>query len=466
MINQGDKIIVDTFIEPFSIKMVKPIRMTTRDEREEILNRANLNLFQVRARDVIIDLLTDSGTNAMSEAQWSRMLLGDEAYAGASSFYHFQETVERIMGFPYVLPTHQGRGAESVLFSTVLKPGDFIPSNRHFDTTQANILARKGNPIDLVVDEANDPNLAHPFKGNMDLNKLRDFFGRKGSRSVPVGMITITNNSSAGQPVSMDNIVKTAELYHKHGIPFFIDACRFAENAWFIKNHESGFANKSVREIVRDIFSLADGCLMSAKKDAISNIGGFIALRDRELWERLAQTLILKEGFVTYGGLAGRDLEAIAQGLDEVLEEDYLNYRIKQTAYLGEQLADEGIPVYKPIGGHAVYINAGEFLPHIPPSNFPGVALANEFYLEGGIRSVEIGSLMFAREDPSTGEKINPELELVRMAIPRRVYTRSHLDYVTEVANNVLRRQNEVRGIRIVESPKFLRHFLAKMEWI
>ncbi len=451
------------FVEPFRIKMVEPIRMTTRSERVDILNQADLNLFRVKAEDVFIDLLTDSGTNAMSDRQWSAMIQGDESYAGARSFYRLKETIEDIMGFPMFLPTHQGRAAEGILFSVMVKAGDVVPSNRHFDTTMGNLLELKARPVDLVVAESADPVIPLPFKGNMDIQKLEKFIQETGKENIPLGMLTITNNTAAGQPVSMENIRATAEVYHKYGIPFFLDACRFAENAFFIKQREAGYTDKTIKEIAREMFSYADGCTMSAKKDAIVNIGGFIGLRDQGLYEQLAAKLILHEGFITYGGLAGRDLEAIAQGMYEGIETDYLQYRIQHTQYLGDVLEQAGMQVYRPTGGHAVYLNAGAALPHIPPSQFPGVAMANALYIEGGVRTVEIGSLMFEHEDPATGAIITPDLELVRLAIPRRVYTRSHLDYVGETAAIVFQQRQKVRGVKIVEAPALLRHFLAKL---
>ena len=454
------------FVEPFRIKMVEPVRRTTRQERERILAGADLNLFRVRAEDVFIDLLTDSGTSAMSDRQWSQLMRGDEAYAGARSYYRLQQAVQDVFGFPYFLPTHQGRGAESVLFAATVAPGQAVPSNRHFDTTQANILALGGRPVDLAVDEAGDPDADLPFKGNMDTAKLQAFIEKVGPENIPLGMITITNNSAAGQPVSLANIRATARIYHHYGIPFFIDACRFAENAWFIKQREPGYAHRAVREIAAEIFSYADGCTMSAKKDGLVNIGGFVAMRDEGLYQRVSQQLILHEGFPTYGGLAGRDLEAIAQGLYEGIDEEYLSYRVAHVHYLGEQLAAAGLPIFRPIGGHAVYVNAGRLLPHIPPAQFPGAALAARLYLEGGVRTVEVGSLMFAHEDPATGETVHPPLEMVRLAVPRRVYTRSHLDYVAEIAGAVARQAKTIRGLRIVEAPQLLRHFLARLAWV
>lgn len=451
------------FVEPFRIKMVEPIRRTTREERVQILDKAFLNLFKIKADDIFIDLMTDSGTSAMSDLQWSALLRGDESYAGARSFYRLQDAVRDIYGFPYFLPTHQGRAAETVLFACMVKPGSVVPNNNHFDTTQANIQALGGMPANLAVDEAADPDVDLPFKGNMDLARLEAFVRRVGPAKIPLGMITITNNASAGQPVSMANIRASAEIYRRSKIPFFIDACRYAENAWFIKTREPGYGNKSVKEIAAEMFSYADGCTMSAKKDAIVNIGGFVCMRDEGLHQRVSEQLILHEGFPTYGGLAGRDLEAIAQGLYEGIDEDYLAYRAAHTRYLGEALRAAGVPVFWPTGGHAVYVNAGRLLPSIPPSQFPGVAFANAMYVEGGVRTVEMGSLVLSHPDPQTGALVAPPLEMVRMAIPRRVYTRSHLDYVAEVASRVVSQAPTLRGVKIVEAPALLRHFLCKM---
>lgn len=454
------------FLEPFRIKVVEPIKMTDRSQRSEILMKAKNNLFKVPAEDVFIDLLTDSGTNAMSDRQWSAMMLGDESYAGAKSFYKFEKAVDEILGFPQVLPTHQGRAAEGMLFATLVKAGQYVPNNRHFDTTQANIQALGAHPVDLVVSEAEDSTIELPFKGNMDLEKLEVFIKETGVENIPLGMLTVTNNSAAGQPVSMANIRETGELYHKYEIPFFIDACRFAENAWFIKQRDPAYRDKSVREIAREMFSYADGCTMSAKKDAIVNIGGFIGLRDEKLKQKIAQKLIIHEGFITYGGLSGRDLEAVAAGLYEGVDEDYLRYRESHTRYLGKVLAEAGMDVYRPTGGHAVYVDAGKTLAHIPPAQFPGVALANMLYIEGGVRTVEIGSLMFEQKDPETGEPILAPNELLRFAIPRRVYTRSHLDYVGEVARALMEKADSIRGLKITWQPELLRHFLAELEWV
>jgi len=454
-----------TFVpEPFRIKAVEPIKQTTRAEREIFLQEAGYNIFNLRADNVYIDLLTDSGTGAMSASQWAGIMLGDESYAGARNFFNFQNAVRDIMGFEFVAPTHQGRGAENVLFSIMVHSGQVVPNNTHFDTTMANILARGGNPTNHVIPEAGNPAYDHPFKGNMDIAALEAFIEKTGAENIPLGMITITNNSGGGQPVSLENIRQTAEVYHRHGIPFFIDACRFAENAYFIQQREPGCENMSVREIAREIFAVADGCLMSAKKDALVNIGGFVAMRDEELYRQVAQELTLREGFPTYGGLAGRDLEAIARGLYEGTDEDYLRYRIGHTKYLADSLLEAGIPVLQPSGGHAVYLDAKQIAPHIPASQFPAQAVTAALYLEGGIRGVELGSLMFAHPHPQTGEWLYPELELVRLAIPRRVYTQAHLDYVVDVAKHVFENRNSLPGYRITYQTKFLRHFTARLE--
>ena len=454
------------FIEPFRIKVVEKLKVTTRAERASALAQARNNLFAVPAEDVFIDLLTDSGTGAMSDAQWAGIMRGDESYAGARSYAHFESAVQQVLGLPYVLPTHQGRAAEGMLFQTLVKAGQVVPNNRHFDTTQANLLVLGAHPMDLTVPEGDDPEANLPFKGNMDLERLEALIQRVGAERIPLGMTTITNNSAAGQPVSMENIRQTSEIYHRYGIPFFIDACRFAENAWFIKLRDPQYAAVPVARIVKEIFSYADGCTMSAKKDAIVNIGGFIAFRDQALKQRIAEHLIVHEGFVTYGGLAGRDLEALAVGLYEGIDEDYLAYRESHTRYLGQVLTEAGLPVYLPTGGHAVYVDAGKALPQIPPAQFPGVALANALYVEGGVRTVEIGSLMFSRPDPDSGKMIYAPMELVRFAIPRRVYTRSHLDYVGETAAELVRRAGSLRGLRVTWAPPVLRHFTAHLEEI
>jgi tryptophanase len=453
-------------LEPFRIKSIEPIRLTARAERERCLQEAGYNLFKLRAADVTIDLLTDSGTGAMSDMQWSALMHGDESYAGARSYYNLKRAVEEVTGFAYFVPAHQGRAAENVLFSIVVKPGTQVPSNQHFDTTHANIRARGGKPVDLVIDAAHDPAAVQPFKGNMDLDKLDRFIRAVGADRIPIGLLTITNNSAGGQPVSMENIRATADLYHRYGIPFFLDAARFAENAYFIQQREEGYAIKSIPEIVREEFSYADGFLMSAKKDAIVNIGGLLAMRNGDLFEQVKNELILREGFPTYGGLAGRDLEALAAGLHEGMDEAYLAYRVGQVRYLGERLANAGIPIVQPTGGHAVYIDALRLLPHIPQTEYPAQALSVALYLEGGIRTVEIGSVMFACFDAEAGVWRYPKTELVRLAIPRRVYTQSHLDYVAEVCIRVKEKRGTLRGLRIVQAPELLRHFVAEFEML
>ena len=450
--------------EPFRIKMVEPIQLIDREDRKRALQDAGYNIFSLNAEDVFIDLLTDSGTGAMSQDQWSAMMKGDESYAGARSYQRLAQTMDEITGFKHFLPTHQGRAAENILCAVTLKEGQFIPSNMHFDTTEGNIRARGGCPVNLVIDEAFDPQSQHPFKGNLDPDKLSSFIQEKGPENIPLGMITITNNAGGGQPVSLENIRKVADIYHQYNIPFFIDACRFAENSYFIKLREPGYQDKSTLEIAREIFSLADGATMSAKKDALVNIGGFLAMNDDHLFQQASNELILREGFVTYGGLAGRDLDAIAVGLKEGLNEDYLAYRLAQTSYLVNQLLENQIPVLEPAGGHAVYIDAGRMLPHIPPAEFPGQALVTQMYLEGGIRAVELGSVAFAHPDPETGETIHPQMELVRLALPRRTYTQSHLDYVVKTLSRIDRQKEHLQGFRITYAPPLLRHFTAKFE--
>jgi len=453
---------VKTIIEPFRIKMVEPIRMTTVEERRGFLEEAEHNLFLIAAENVIIDLLTDSGTAAMSDAQWAGIMRGDESYAGARSFYRFQEKVQEITGFTQVIPTHQGRAAERILFGLLGGPGRVIPSNTHFDTTRANIESQGSEAADLVIAAGLDPGSLYPFKGNMDVGRLEELIRRVGPGQIPVCMLTVTNNSGGGQPVSMDNIRRTREVLNRHGIPLFLDACRFAENAYFIKRRESGYGERSCKDIAREMFSCADGCTMSAKKDALVNIGGFLAMNDEELARRARNVLIVTEGFPTYGGLAGRDLEAIAQGLEEVLHEDYLAYRIRTAEYVGEKLEAAGVPFVKPPGGHAIYLDARAFAPHIPPREFPGQAIACALYVEGGVRSCEIGSVMFGRTDPQTGTHLAPPLELVRLAFPRRVYTQSHFDYVIEVILKVHAGRSSLRGMRITYEPPALRHFTAR----
>jgi len=444
-----------TIIEPFRIKSVEPIRWTTREQREDLLRAAHYNLFLLAADDVLIDLLTDSGTGAMSTHQWAGIMEGDESYAGSRSFDHFKRSVQDIFGYTHVIPTHQGRAAERILFSVMCKKGDVVPNNTHFDTTRANVEFVGAEAIDLQIPEARQPETRLPFKGNMDVAALEELIGRVGRERIPLVMLTVTNNSGGGQPVSMENARAVATVCHKHGIPLYFDACRFAENAYFIKLREPGYANKTPKQIAQKMFSLGDGCTMSAKKDGMANIGGFLCTNDEILARQEQNLLILTEGYPTYGGLAGRDLEAVAVGLQESLEEDYLRYRIASTAYLGNHIAEHGVPIVQPPGGHAIYIDAKAFLPHIPVDRFPGVALAAELYLEGGIRSVEIGSLMF-------GEAA--QMELVRLAIPRRVYTQSHIDYVVEIILRVWERRTRIKGVRLSYEAPFLRHFTAHLE--
>ena len=448
-----------TIIEPFRIKTVEPIRQTTEAERAAAIHAAHYNVFLLKGEDVLIDLLTDSGTGAMSVYQWAGMMKGDETYAGARSFYAFERAVHDITGFTHVIPTHQGRAAEHILTGAMLKPGDIVPNTRHFDTTRANVEHRGAQALDLPISEGHDPQTLHPFKGNMDLEALervlRDNPGR-----VPLVMITVTNNSGGGQPVSLENIRGASAIAHRHGVPFYLDACRFAENSWFVHTREAGYADRSPIEIAREMFSLADGCTMSAKKDGMANIGGFLAMNDDAVAARCRNTLILTEGFPTYGGLAGYDLEAIAVGLYEALDPDYLRYRIRMVEYMAEKMATAGIPTVRPAGGHALYLDAKRWLSHIPSSEYPGWALSLVLYLEGGIRAAEIGSVMFGQQPDGTERAA--DLELVRLAFPRRVYTQSHMDYVCEVLVHVNTLAPRIRGVRIVEQPSALRHFTAK----
>jgi tyrosine phenol-lyase len=455
---------VRTIIEPFKIKAVEPIRMTTRGERVARLREAGYNVFLLRAEDVLIDLLTDSGTSAMSAEQWAAVMRGDESYAGSRSFYRLEARVQQQFGFKHLIPTHQGRAAERILFATMCRPGDVVPNNTHFDTTRANIEAVGATAVDLPVPEAQRRQEPLPFKGNLDVEALARLIAETGPERIPLCMITVTNNSGGGQPVSLANIREVSGVCREHGIPFYIDACRFAENAYLIKLNEAGQAERSVSEIAREMFSYADGCTFSAKKDGLANIGGFVATNDDRLAEQEKDLLILTEGFPTYGGLAGRDLDAIAVGLEEVVEEDYLQYRLASVRYLGEHIAREGVPIVQPPGGHAVYIDAAAFLPHVSPLELPGQALTAELYLAGGIRCVEIGTVMFGRRDPETGQEQPGPMELVRLAVPRRVYTQSHMDYVVEVILDVFARRHEIGGFRFTHQAPVLRHFSARFE--
>lgn len=453
-----------TIIEPFKIKSIEPIKFTTREERELILKNAGYNPFLIHAEDVLIDLLTDSGTSAMSAKQWSGIMDGDESYAGARSFYRFEKAVKNLTGFKHIIPTHQGRAAEKILFTIVGGEGKFIPNNTHFDTTRANVEFSRATAIDLPCKIGSDPDIIADFKGNIDIEALEMFIKEQGAENIPLIMITVTNNSNGGQPVSMENMRNTKEVAKKYNIPLFIDACRFAENSYFIKKKEKGYENKSVFEIAKEMFALADGCTMSAKKDALVNMGGFLALNDDSMAMKARNILVVTEGFPTYGGLAGRDLEAIAQGLQEVVDEHYLNYRIRSVEYLGENLTKNGVPILQPPGGHAIYLNAKKFAPHILPEHYPGQSIVNELYICGGIRSVEIGSVMFGKYDSETGKLISPSMELVRLAIPRRVYTQSHIDYVIEVVTEVYEKRNNLKGYRITFEAPMLRHFTARFE--
>ena len=453
-----------TIIEPFRVKVVEPIKMTTRAQREKLLKEAFYNLFLLKAENVIIDLLTDSGTAAMSAAQWSALMRGDESYAGSASFYRFEERVRRIFGFKHVIPMHQGRAAERILFSTMCRKGSIVPNNTNFDTTRANIEYLGAEAVDLPIPEFYQPATNHPFKGNMDTEALTRLIERVGPAKIPLVMLTVTNNSGGGQPVSMANIREVKSICSRYRLPLYLDACRFAENAYFIKLREEGYAKKSVQEIAREMFSYADGCTMSAKKDGLANIGGFLCTNEDQLAQQEKDLLILTEGFPTYGGLAGRDLEAIAVGLEEVLHEDYLHYRFASIRYLGEHLSSAGVPIVQPPGGHAIYIDAQAMLPHLPSHHYPGQALAIELYREAGIRSCEIGSVMHAEEHSHDGEENPSIMELVRLAIPHRVYTQSHIDYVIEAILKVNERRDSIGGYRIVSAPTFLRHFTARFE--
>jgi tyrosine phenol-lyase len=449
--------------EPFRIKVVEPVRFISREERARLLEAAGLNIFAVPADSIYIDLLTDSGTSAMSDAQWAGLMIGDESYAGSRNFFTLERVVREVTGYQQVIPTHQGRMAENLLFSAVVRPGHVVPNNSHFDTTRANVEAQGAEAVDLVIDEGLDPSVDHPFKGNLDPRKLERLFAERGRDAIPLVMITITNNSGGGQPVSIANARAVREICDRHGVPLYFDACRFAENAYFIKEREPGYSNRSVREIARELFGCGVGCTMSAKKDGLVNIGGFLAFSDPGLAQRVTNLLLRVEGFPTYGGLAGRDLEAMARGLNEVLDEDYLAFRIGQVRGLGAMLDEAGVPIVKPVGGHAVYIDARRFLPHVPQAQFPGQVLVVGLYREYGIRAVEVGTLMFGHADPNTGAPVYPKLDLVRLAIPRRVYTWEHMRYVAESVIDLYERRETLRGLRLVYEAPVLRHFTARL---
>jgi tryptophanase len=453
---------IRTVIEPFIIKSVEPIQMTDQCDREAILKKAHYNLFQIRARNVLIDLLTDSGTGAMSSEQWAAIMRGDESYAGSESFARLEATIHELFGFKHVIPTHQGRAAERILFSVMCNQGDVVPNNTHFDTTRANIEFQDAEAVDLVIPEGKDPQAVHPFKGNMDVDKLKELIEKTGPEKIPLCMMTITNNSGGGQPVSMENLKAVRQVLDKYSIPLYLDAARFAENAYFIKLREPGYENKSVREIVREMMDISEGCTVSAKKDGLVNIGGLLCTNDDILAQKEKDLLILTEGFPTYGGLAGRDLEAMSVGFREALDEDYLKYRLAEARYLGEHLVEIGFQIIQPPGGHAIYIDAAATLPHIPPSQYPGQTMAVEFYLAGGIRTCEIGSVMFGKTAEDGKTEIPAQMELVRFALPRRTHTQSHIDYVIEIARDVYKRKDDLTGYKIIEQPPHLRHFSAK----
>lgn len=452
------------YAEPYRIKVVEPIELTTREEREKIIKEAGYNVFNIPSDKVYIDLLTDSGTSAMSNHQWAGLMLGDEAYAGGRNFYRLRDTVREITGFEYVLPTHQGRAAENILTTMLVKPGQRVLGNMHFDTTEGHIRLKGGEPVNLVIKEGLKTATRHPFKGNIDIGRLIEEIETYGKERISYINITVTCNSNGGQPVSMENIREVRRIAKEHSIPVFLDAARFAENAYFIREREEGYGNKSIAEIALEMFSYADGFTMSAKKDGLVNIGGIFATRDEGLYKKACQWGIVYEGFLTYGGLAGRDLEAMAQGLKEVLNEDYLESRIGQVAYLGESLLENGIPIIEPVGGHGVYLDAKRFLPDIPQSTFPAQALVVELYVEAGIRAVELGTAAFGRRDEETGEMIYPALELVRLAVPRRVYTDRHMDMVVRALRNIRERRDEIRGLKLICEAPVLRHFTAEFE--
>lgn len=449
-------------VEPFRIKSIEEIKLLSRDERKKKLIKANYNIFKIDAEDIYIDLLTDSGTTAMSNKQWAALMLGDESYAGAKSFRRFEMVVKDLTCKNFVIPTHQGRSAENIMFSTVIKPGQYVLNNTHFDTTRGNTLHKGGIPVDFPCAEVrSDSDFA--FKGNMDVAGLEEFILKHGAEKIAMVIMTVTNNSVGGLPVSMKNIRETSDICKRHNLKFFFDCARFAENAFFIKKNEPEYIDSSIKEIVNEMFSLGDGAMMSAKKDGLANIGGFIALNDEELYERLTELMIIVEGFPTYGGLTGRDMDALAVGLWEVLDEAYLEYRIGQVRYFGEKLKEAGMPIIEPTGGHAVFVDAGKLLPHIPALQFPGQSLTNAFYIEGGIRVVEIGSIMFGEIDPETGKEVTAPKELVRMALPRRVYTNTHIDFIAEVAKKIVRKKDSMTGYEIIRQPRFLRHFTCDL---
>jgi len=449
--------------EPYRIKSIERIRHIPKSERERLIAEARFNVFKIRAEDIYIDFLTDSGTSAMSDNQWAGILTGDESYAGCRNYYRFEETVRSITGFKHILPTHQGRAAEHLLFSTLIKPGDKIPSNSHFDTTRANIEHGGAEAVDLVIEEGKNPSADHPFKGNINTDKLEKFVKKHGRDKIPFGMLTVTNNSGGGQPVSLENIKKTSEILHSHGIPLILDACRYAENCYFIKQREKGQSDRSVREIAGEVFSYADGCTMSAKKDGLANIGGFIGTNDDDLHEKLTNAMILVEGFRTYGGLAGRDLEAVARGLEEALDESYLAHRVNQVRSFGDLLLEAGVSIVTPTGGHAVFVDAASFLPGFPRERYPGWALSVALYREGGIRACEIGGIVFGKKGED-GKEVYPPLELVRLAIPRRVYTESHFRYAASVFKRIAETKSMVRGLKIIYEPRYLRHFTVEFK--
>jgi tryptophanase len=450
--------------EPYRIKMVEPLSIPSREHREKRLKEGHYNLFRLQRSDIYIDLLTDSGTSAMSDNQWAGIMLGDESYAGGRAYEHLAESVQKVMGFAHFIPTHQGRPAESLLFQALVKEGSIVPFNMPFDSTEANVMANGGEPVSCVIDEAYDPELEHPFKGNVDLEKLKAVIAAHGSEKIPLIMTTITNNTGGGQPVSMQNLREVKKLAEKHGIPVFLDAARCVENAYFIQQREKGYETKSIAKIVLEEFSYSDGCTFSCKKDALVNMGGLICMRDKSLYDKIVPLLILLEGFITYGGLSGRDEEALARGLREMVDDDHIAARVQQVEYLGERVREYGISAVRPTGGHAVFIDAAAFLPHIPKSQFPAEVLGAQLYLETGVRGVGLGSLAFAKENPKTGEVEYPKLELFRLTIPRRVYTYRHMDVVAEGLKQVYAQKDDLRGLKITHAPKVLRHFLAELE--